>query len=74
MKDYYYYHHHHTQILIFFIYIPESGADHAAVNPRGSKTFLANGLIPFFINGSPVFSNWPSKLPRNPPDCIILDN
>ena len=42
----------------------------ALVNPRGIKTLLANGLIIFFINGNPVFSNGPSNLPRNPPDCI----
>ena len=34
----------------------------------------SNGLIKFFINGSPVFNNGPRSLPRNPPDCIILDN
>ena len=26
------------------------------------------------MNGNPVFSNGPSNLPRNPPDCMILDN
>ena len=51
-----------------------SAADAAAANPRGIKTFLANGLITFVIKGSPVFGNRPSNLPRNPPDCIILDN
>ena len=35
---------------------------------------LANGLITFFINDNPVFSNGPRSLLRNPPDCIILDN
>ena len=35
---------------------------------------LANDLITFFISGSLVFSNGPKSLPRNPPDCIILDN
>ena len=34
---------------------------------------LANGLITFFINGNPVFSNGPSNLPRNL-DCIIFNN
>ena len=29
----------------------------AAVNPNASQTLLANGLITFFINGNPVFSN-----------------
>ena len=38
------------------------------VNPNGIKTHLANGLITFFINGSPVtvFNNGPRSLPRNP--------
>ena len=49
-------------------------ADAATVNPSGNKTLLANGLITFFIKGSPVFSNGPRSLQRNPPDCIILDN
>ena len=43
-------------------------ADAAAVNPREITTHLAYGLITFFINGNPVFSNGPSNLPRNPPD------
>ena len=37
-------------------------------------TFLANGLIIFFINGSPVFNNGLRSLPINPPDCIIIHN
>ena len=51
-----------------FLCIPASAADAAAVNPKGIKTLLANGLITFFINGNPVFSNGPSNLLRNPPD------
>ena len=51
-----------------FLCIPASAADAAVVNPRGIKTLLANGLITFFINANPVFSNGPSNLPRNPPD------
>ena len=51
-----------------------SAADATAVNPNGTKTLLANGLITFFINGSPGFNNEPRSLPRNPPDYIILDN
>ena len=58
----------------FFLYIPASAADAAAVNSRGIKTFLDNDLTKFFINGNPVFSSGPKILPRNPPDCIILDN
>ena len=61
-------------ILRFFLCIPASAADAAAVNPKGIKTLLANGLIIFFISGNPVFSNVPKSLPRNPPDCILLDN
>ena len=54
--------------------ITASAADALAVNHNGIKTLLANGLISFFINGNPVFSNRPRSLSRNPPDCIILDN
>ena len=57
-----------------FLCIPVSAVDTAAVYSKGIKTLLANGLITFFINGNPVFSNGPSNLLRNPPDCIILDN
>ena len=57
-----------------FLCISASAADAAAVNPKGIKALLANGLITCFINGNPVFSNGPSSLPRNPPDCYILDN
>ena len=51
-----------------FLCIPASAADAAAVNPKAIKTLLANGLITFFINGNPVFSDGPSNIPRNPPD------
>ena len=54
--------------------IPASAVDAAVVNPKGIKTLLANGLIVFFINGIHVFSNGPSNLLRNSPDCIIFDN
>ena len=54
----------YSLILRFFLCIPASAADVAEVSPRGIKTFLANGLITFFINGNPVFSNGPSNLPR----------
>ena len=47
---------------------------YSAVNSKGIKTLLANGLITFDIKGNPVFSNWPSNLPKNHPDWIILDN
>ena len=51
-----------------FLCIPASAADAVAVNSKGIKTILANGLITFFINGNPLFSNGPSNLLRNPPD------
>ena len=38
------------------------------------KILLDNGLITFFINGNPVFNNETRNIPRNLPDCIILDN
>ena len=37
-----------------FLCIPASAADAAAVNPKGIKILLANGLTTFFINGNPV--------------------
>ena len=49
-----------------FLCIPASAADSAAVNPKEIKTLFVYGLITFFINGNPVFSNRPSNLPRNP--------
>ena len=58
----------------FFLSIPASAAEVAAVNPNGIKILLANVLITFFINNNPVYNNGPRSLPRNPPDCIILDN
>ena len=64
----------YSLILLFFLSIPLSAADAATINPNGIKTLLANDLITIFIKDNPVFSNGPSNLPRNPPDCIILDN
>ena len=34
---------------------------------HGIKAFLANGLITFSINGSPVYNNEQMSLLRNPP-------
>ena len=48
-----------------FLCIPAAAA---AVNAKGIKTFMVNGLITFFINGNPAFTNGPSNLLRNPPD------
>ena len=42
------------RFFLIYIYIPASAADAAAVNPKGTKTLLANGLITFFIYGNPV--------------------
>ena len=61
-------------ILRFFLCISASAADAAADNPKGIKTLLANGLMTLFINGNLVFINGTRSLPRNYPDCIILDN
>ena len=63
-------------ILRFFLccFLCCSTAHAAAVDPRGIKTLLANGLIKFLIRGNTVFSNGPKSLPRKPLDCIILDN
>ena len=60
-------------LILRFLCIPASAAD-AAINPKGIKRLFANGSITFFISNNPAFSNGPSNLPRNPPDCIILDN
>ena len=51
----------YSQTLIFLC-TPASATDPAAVNPKGIKTLLANGLIIFDINGNPFFSNGPSNL------------
>ena len=60
--------------LKIFLCIPASAADAATVNHNGIKTLLANGVITFFINGNPVFSNGPRSLSGNPPNCSILNN
>ena len=54
--------------------ISASVADAAAVYPKGINILLGNGLLTFFINGSPVFKNGPRSLSRNHADSIILDN
>ena len=53
---------------------PGSAADAAAVNPNETKTLFAYGWITLFINGSPVFNDGPTSLPRNPRDCVIIDD
>ena len=56
-----------------FYGFPLSAVDAAVVNPSGIKILLANGVSTFFINGRPTYINGPRNLPRNPPDCTILD-
>ena len=57
-----------------FSCVPASAGEADAINPYGIKTLLANGLMTLFINGEPVFSNEPKSPPKNPPNCIMLDN
>ena len=57
-----------------FFWIAPFVAVTAVVNPKGTKTLLANVLKTFLIKSKPVFSNGARSLPRNPPNCIILDN
>ena len=57
----------------FFFWTPKSAADAAAANSNDIKTFLANILNTFLIDEKTVFQNKPKHLPRNPPDCVILD-
>ena len=56
---------------IFFTCIPTSAGN---FKPNSIKTLLANGLSAFFVKGEPIFCNGKKSLPRNPPDCIILDS
>ena len=57
-----------------FFRIAVSLAEAAVVNPSGTKTLLANGLRTFTIKGKPFPSNGPKSLPRNCPNCTILNN
>ena len=58
-----------------FLWIAAFVADAAAAaNLNGIKTILANCLSTFPIKGNPVFNNGPKSLPKNPPDCTIVDN
>ena len=43
----------------------------AVVNPKGTKTLLANGVSTFFINGKPDVINGFRKL-RNPPSWLVI--
>ena len=46
----------------------------AAVNPKGTRMLLANGLRFFTIKGKPDFINSPKRLPADHPNCTIFDN
>ena len=54
-----------------FLCIPASADDAVDVNPNGKKELLADGLNTFM---KPVFSNGPRNLPKNHPECTILDS
>ena len=41
---------------------------------NGIRTPLANAVSTFFKNGKPTLINGPRSLPRNLPDCTILDS
>ena len=77
-----YFHHIHFFILNYqglrcltenlFINSCKSAADATAVNFNGIKTLLAK-VVSIFIISKPTFINGPSSLPRDPPDCVILE-
>ena len=46
----------------------------ADVNPNTIVMLLPNGSSTLFIIGNKVFSIDPRSLPRNPPECTILNN
>ena len=48
-------------------------ADTVAVNCNGIKKLLANGVSRIFINNNLVCGNGTRLLPRDTPDCAILD-
>ena len=54
-----------------FLWIAESVADVATVNPNGIKMLLAKGLSTFLIKGKPIFSNGSKILPKNPSNWTI---
>ena len=41
---------------------------------NGIKTLLANGLSMSFIKDKSIFNNGSRSLPKNPPDCLTLNN
>ena len=56
------------------LYMAASVAQAAPINPNGTKTLLAKCLSIFTIKGKPFFSNGSRSLPRNCPNCTILDS
>ena len=52
-----------------FLWIPVS-----AVDAAGTNTLFVNRTIIFFISGMPTFVKSWRSLPRNLPDCNILDS
>ena len=57
-----------------FFWLAAFVADAAAVSPYGIKTLLAHGLSTFLFKDKLVFSNDLKSLPKNPPNCTILDS
>ena len=45
----------------------------AAVSLNGINTLLSNGVSTLFISSKPTFIDGSRSLPRNPPECIILE-
>ena len=54
-----------------FFWIAASDADAATVNPKGTKTLLANYVSTLFINSKPAVLNSLRKL-RNPPSWLLF--
>ena len=57
-----------------YFWTPAFVTDGGTVNLNGIKINLSNSLSTFFLKGKPVFNNDPRNLPKNLPDCLILDN
>ena len=57
-----------------YLWIIESATDAAAVNINSMKTLSANAFITFIINSKLTIINGRRRLPRNGPDCIILNS
>ena len=55
-------------------WILTSAPEAIAVNLNGINTLFSNSLSTFFINSRLIFINCPRSLPRNPPECMILDS